>query len=77
MTTLPARPPPPLGNLPAQPTSLVGREAEVAALRDRLVADGVRLLTLTGPAGTGKTRLALAVAGAAGRPSRMAAGSST
>ena len=66
MTTLPARPPPPLGNLPAQPTSLIGREAEVAALRDRLVADGVRLLTLTGPAGTGKTRLALAVAGAAG-----------
>ena len=50
--------------LPAQPTSLVGRGPEVEALRDRLLDEGVRLLTLTGTAGTGKTRLALAVAAA-------------
>lgn len=48
-------------NLPAQPTALIGRQAELAAARDDL-RDGVRLLTLTGPGGTGKTRMALAVA---------------
>lgn len=45
-------------NLPAQYTSLVGRKAEMRAIRQRLSRDGVRLLTLTGPAGIGKTRLA-------------------
>src|SRR5690349_17963896 len=48
--------------LPTPSTSLVGRQEEVAATRQRLLAPEVRLLTLTGPAGTGKTRLALAVA---------------
>jgi predicted ATPase len=48
---------PGLPNLPAQPTPLVGREREVVQIRDTLLRDEVRLLTLTGPGGTGKTRL--------------------
>jgi predicted ATPase/class 3 adenylate cyclase len=47
-------------NLPVQMTSFVGRSAEVAEAR-RLLAT-TRLLTLTGPGGTGKTRLSLQVA---------------
>jgi predicted ATPase/DNA-binding XRE family transcriptional regulator len=43
-------------------TRLIGRETELAALRTRLTDDAVRLLTLTGAGGTGKTRLAIAVA---------------
>ncbi len=49
-------------NLLLQPTPFVGREAELAEL-DRLVADpNVRLITILGPGGVGKTRLALAAA---------------
>jgi non-specific serine/threonine protein kinase len=48
--------------LPDQPTPLVDRADELATIRQRLTAGGARLLTLTGPAGVGKTRLALAAA---------------
>jgi len=49
-------------NLPAQPTALISREAEVAAVCVLLRKPEVRLLTLTGPGGTGKTRLGLQIA---------------
>jgi predicted ATPase/class 3 adenylate cyclase len=49
-------------NLPIQPTSLVGREREIDALRKLLLEEDARLVTLTGPGGSGKTRLALQVA---------------
>src|SRR3979411_2392902 len=51
------------GGLPAQPGVLVGRSAEMRWIRERLRHDDTRLLTLLGPAGTGKTRLAIEVAG--------------
>ncbi len=49
-------------NLPAQLTPLLGRSHDIAAVRKRLLGDGARLITLVGPPGVGKTRLALAVA---------------
>ena len=49
-------------NLPPQLTPLVGRERETEEIRVRLLEPDVRLLTLTGPGGTGKTRLSLQVA---------------
>lgn len=57
--------PPPFGSLPAPASSFVGREREVATILATL-AGGARLVTLSGPAGVGKTALAIHAARAAG-----------
>jgi predicted ATPase/class 3 adenylate cyclase len=51
-------------NLPVQPTALIGRENELAEVEALLGREQVRLVTLTGTGGTGKTRLALQAAAA-------------
>jgi predicted ATPase/predicted Ser/Thr protein kinase len=49
-------------NLPSQRTGFVGREKEISAAKELLLREDVRLVTVTGPGGIGKTRLALQVA---------------
>ncbi len=49
-------------NLPLQLTPFIGRERELEVVRERLAQPDMRLLTLSGPGGTGKTRLGLQVA---------------
>ena len=51
----------PPSNMPVQRTAFIGREREVANLRQLLSRGDVRLVTLTGPGGIGKTRLAVQV----------------
>jgi predicted ATPase/class 3 adenylate cyclase len=58
LTTLDTRP----NNLPQQPTPFLGREQHVAEIVALLRRDDVQLVTLVGPGGTGKTRLALQAA---------------
>jgi predicted ATPase/class 3 adenylate cyclase len=58
LATLTRRP----NNLPTQTTEFLGRVAELRAIRDLLDGADVRLVTLTGPGGIGKTRLALQAA---------------
>ena len=58
-----ARPSEPrVNNLPVQRTAFIGRKHEATALRELLTRADVQLVTLTGPGGIGKTRLALQVA---------------
>ena len=49
-------------HLPPQPTPLIGRDHDLETLRGRLRRADVRLVPLTGPAGAGKTRLAVTAA---------------
>jgi len=58
LKTLDVRP----NNLPAQSTLFIGREHDIRAIKERLANPQLRLLTLSGTGGTGKTRLALQVA---------------
>src|SRR3989442_11774179 len=60
-----ARPVRRLGNLPAESTSFVGRKRELADLRKKLAT--ARIVTLVGPGGVGKTRLAIRAASDLGR----------
>jgi predicted ATPase/DNA-binding SARP family transcriptional activator len=59
---LSSRPAAPPHNLPPQSTPFIGREDELAEITGRLTDPTCRLLTLVGPGGIGKTRLALAAA---------------
>lgn len=67
-----ARPARRAGNLPVEATSFIGRKRELAQLKRKLTA-GARVVTLVGPGGVGKTRLALRAASDLGRGFRAGA----
>lgn len=48
--------------LPQAPSALIGRQVELATLEEMLALDGTRMVTITGPGGSGKTRLSLELA---------------
>jgi len=62
LSAAPASPPAPLADLPADPTPFIGRQAELRLLAERLADPACRLLTVLGPGGIGKTRLAIQAA---------------
>ena len=64
-------------NLPVHPTPFLGREREIDEVVALLLRPEVRLVTLTGPGGVGKTRLALRIAAESSSPFPMARSSST
>ena len=53
---------PPRSNIPATTTSLIGREKEIADVREYLSKEDIRLVNLIGPPGIGKTRLSIEAA---------------
>jgi len=53
---------PPRSNIPAPTTSLIAREKEIALIREYLSKEDIRLVTLMGPPGIGKTRLGMEAA---------------
>lgn len=57
--TIPHVPFPPRSNLPSSTTSLIGREKELASICEYLLKADIRLVTLVGPPGIGKTRLSI------------------
>jgi predicted ATPase/DNA-binding CsgD family transcriptional regulator len=71
-TPPPVRIPTPAYNLPASPTPFFGRVHELAALEAMLANPATRLVTLTGPGGSGKTRLALEASARAAERDRQA-----
>lgn len=64
----------PSHNLPPRPRSIVGREQDLALARQHLLGADTRLLTLIGPPGVGKTRLAVELAAAVLDPLSASAG---
>jgi predicted ATPase/DNA-binding SARP family transcriptional activator len=61
---VPTQPAPSRPRVPAPQTPTVGRDREIAEVRQRLLEPRTRLVTLTGPGGVGKTRLAVELANA-------------
>jgi len=72
LISTPALPQHPRSNVPATFTSLIGRDKDIAAVQAYLTNPDIRLVTLIGPGGIGKTRLSIASARSRWRISPMA-----